>query len=101
MLRTRTIDNKEQSRRDDTLLTGGFNRRTDSVAHSTKVAQRRHNVNEQLIMNNEQSLLIIHYSLFIASSTVPAGLWRVCIAFPVRRLKSTVNKVSSLRDWKS
>ena len=32
---------------------------------------------------------------------VPAGLWISCRALPVRRLKPTVNKVLSLRDFLS
>ena len=69
-----------KSRRDDTLLTVGFNLRTSNATHSAQVPQGRH--------------------LLQVQSVVPAGLvetWRAVSL--LRGLKPTVNKVSSLRDF--
>ena len=74
-----TLRNGEKSRRDDTLLTGGFNRR--SRRYTTMPKSRRDGTTSPI------------------QSVVPAGLWREHRAFLVRRLKSTVNRVSSLRDF--
>ena len=86
-----------KSRRDDTLLTVDFNLRERNVADLTQVPQGRH----FLVKNEERrvrhsllsSLFTLHYK-----SVVPAGLGNMRMLLLVRRLKSTVNKVSSLRD---
>ena len=69
---------KGKSRRDGTLLTVGFNLR------------KRSNV---WAMKSPEGTIFTY-----PKSVVPAGLCVECVARPVRRLKSTVNKVPSLRD---
>ena len=71
----------DKSRRDDTLLTAGFNLRTKDTAHT-----------------HTSPAWDDTYIVF-ANNKVPshAGLGRHCV-FTFRRLKPTVNKVSSLRD---
>ena len=67
-----------KSRRDGTLLTVGFNPRSEH--------------NDRLLKSRRDDILSLH-------SIVPAGLWEAAsILCPVRRLKPTVNKVLSLRD---
>jgi len=70
----------EKSRRDDTLLTVGFNLRSrDAACHvSTSPAGT---------------------TLITGTKCRPCGTWALCAALPVRRLKPTVNRVSSLRDF--
>ena len=68
---------RRKSRRDKILLTGGFNLRTRDTMHSLQVPQGRHF--GEMIMS---SLRDLETKLFLL----------------LRRLKSTVNKVLSLRD---
>ena len=67
-----------KSRGDDTLLTVGFNLRNASNATSLLSPART--------------------TLLISAKYRPCGTWTQSVVFLVRRLKSTVNKVSSLRD---
>ena len=67
-----------KSRRDNTLLTVDFNLRTGTAMNALKVPQGRYFV----------PVLYV----------VPAGLCRARILLNFRRLKPTVNRVSSLRD---
>ena len=68
-----------KSRRDNTLLTVDFNLRKDAACH---------------VSTNPAGMTLLR--LIIVSSH--AGLCAAFVAFPVRRLKPTVNKVLSLRD---
>jgi hypothetical protein len=68
-----------KSRRDGTLLTVDFNLRKNQ--HDEYAAKSR-----------RDDTLSSHCA-------VPAGLWIAQEVYPVRRLKSTVNKVPSLRDF--
>ena len=84
------------SRRDNTLLTVDFNLRTRNVTDCTQVPKGRH-----FLVNNEErrvryipSFFTLHYT-----SVVPAGLCNMRTSLFFRRLKSTVNKMSSLRDY--
>jgi len=69
---------REKSRRDGILLTVGFNLRKQSYHIHSK--------------SRRDGILSFHY-------IVLAGLWKERIVFLVRRLKSTVNKMLSLRDY--
>ena len=68
-----------KSRRDDILLTVGFNLRLEITAHDLQVPQGRH--------------------ISQVQSAVPAGLGDRRTVILLRRLKPTVNKVPSLRDF--
>ena len=71
-------DDAAQSRRDKTLLTGGFNRRiTSNVCAMESPAGT---------------------TLKISAKYRPCGTGSQFTTFTIRRLKSTVNKVMSLRD---
>ena len=68
-----------------------------------KVPQGRHIINRRFqpaekkhlrSKSRRDDILSIH-------NVVPAGLWGESRAFLVRRLKSTVNNISSLRDFSS
>ena len=74
---------KGKSRRDDTLLTVDFNLRKQNG----KAKSRRDDTCIAFVSDRK-----------VSSHT---GLRRAYEAFPVRRLKSTVNRVSSLRDISS
>ena len=93
MLRT-----SPKSRRDDTLLTVDFNLRKRNVTDFTQVPQGRHLYNEELRMKN---VALSSFSTLRSSlkSIVPAGLCNMRMLLLFRRLKSTVNRVSSLRDF--
>ena len=88
-----------KSRRDDTLLTVDFNLRTGNVPCSqqspagTVLLKMK---GEQSTIKNYCSLFIIPCSLTIVSSLRDFAEYSSCRLF--RRLKSTVNKVLSLRD---
>jgi len=70
--------NKGKSRRDGTLLTVGFNlRKLDDIRTLPSPAGTTH---------------------IKRTKCRPCGTWHARMVFPVRRLKSTVNKVLSLRD---
>ena len=68
-----------KSRRDDTLLTDGFNRRMS--------------VNVRTLQSPEGTILCAYLKCR------PFGTLMPCALFVVRRLKPTVNKGSSLRDF--
>jgi hypothetical protein len=74
---------------DDILLTVGFNLRREDDTHSIQVPQGRH------IERNKNALLNGQ------SSAVPAGLCGGVMHIIVRRLKPTINRVSSLRDLRT
>jgi hypothetical protein len=67
-----------QSRRDGTLLTVGFNLRK---------------------MGNTCALQSPAGTTYCACKCRPYGTWDAFVVLLVRRLKSTVNKISSLRDF--
>ena len=68
-----------KSRRDDTLLTVDFNLR---------------NTNDVRAQESPEGTTLGSYIMYR-----PCGTFSMCPAFPVRRLKPTVNQVSSLRDF--
>ena len=68
-----------KSLRDDTLLTGGFNRRNESAAAYLQSPART--------------------ILDTGAKYRPCGTWIPRAISAVRRLKPTVNRVSSLRDF--
>jgi hypothetical protein len=77
-----------QSRRDGTLLTVGFNLRTGSATAPPQVPQGR------------PFVLFPCFGGWVGlDCVVPAGLVETWRAASYRRLKPTVNKVSSLRDF--
>ena len=78
-----------KSRRDDTLLTVGFNLRTGNVAGVSKVPQGRH---LEYVQSAVPAGLASH---FVQSTSVE--MW--CVASLFRRLKPTVNRVPSLQDF--
>jgi hypothetical protein len=67
-----------KSRRDDTLLTVGFNLRKldDTIARQSPAG-----------------------TALCSYKCRPCGTWVAGAVFPTRRLKPTVNKMSSLRDF--
>ena len=71
------------------VLTVGFNLRTGNVAGVSKVLQGRH---LEYVQSAVPAGLASH---FVQSTSVE--MW--CVASLFRRLKPTVNKVSSLRDF--
>ena len=77
MLRNLTIS-KDKSRRDDTLLTVDFNLRKTSDIHTLRSPVGTTHVT--------------------GIKCRPCGTSGGCASIPVRRLKPTVNRVSSLRD---
>ena len=81
MLRRLTIS-KGKSRRDNTLLTVGFNLRMKNAERSPRSPAW------------DDTRIVIAIDKEVSSH---AGLW-CAVASLVRRLKSTVNKVLSLRD---
>ena len=77
--KTLILSRGEKSRRDDTLLTGGFNRR--------------------MLGNTRPLLSPARTTLAISAKYRPCGTWIPRAISAVRRLKPTVNQVSSLRDF--
>ena len=73
-------DRAPKSRRDDTLLTDGFNRRTRDTIRTTPQSRRDD-------------------TCAVLQSAVPSGLCRGRTLPDIRRLKPSVNKVPSLRDF--
>jgi hypothetical protein len=88
MLRDMTISkavSSQKSRRDGILLTVDFNLRKNNNHCASK--SRRDDTTPSLCGG------------WGGACVVPAGLWRVCDMLSAHRLKSMVNKVSSLHDF--
>ena len=85
--------NLAKSRRDDTLLTVGFNLRKDAARHVSTLV---------LCTKCEASPVGTTYCALLCR---PCGTWCACVYLPVRRLKSTVIRMlsplgrASLRDF--